>query len=88
MPNRLGEPRLPCLRDTAPPHITTRQQQAFDLYSKGFTLPEIAQRMQVRYDTAKSHVAIAKQILDLKTQVEAVLYANNLPIPRIQERTQ
>jgi DNA-binding NarL/FixJ family response regulator len=62
----------------APPtleELTPREQEVFDLLSRGLSNPEICQQLVISEATTKTHVARILQKLDLRDRVQAVIYA-------------
>lgn len=62
----------------APPtleELTPREQEVFELLSRGLSNPEICQQLVISEATTKTHVARILQKLDLRDRVQAVIYA-------------
>lgn len=60
--------------------LTEREKEVLNLLCEGYSNPEISKRLFVSVHTAKSHVTSILTKFDVKTRVQAVVYAikNNL----------
>lgn len=55
--------------------MTPREQEVFDLLSRGLSNPKICEQLVISEATTKTHVARILQKLDLRDRVQAVIYA-------------
>jgi DNA-binding NarL/FixJ family response regulator len=70
--------RRPPARPDAPAaldELTAREREVLDLLARGFSNPEICDRLVISEATTKTHVARILQKLDLRDRVQAVIYA-------------
>jgi DNA-binding NarL/FixJ family response regulator len=68
-------PSVPREPPAAVAELTPREREVLDLLARGFSNPEICERLVITEATAKTHVAHILQKLQLRDRVQVVIYA-------------
>jgi len=71
-----ADPSAPLTFRPAAPHITARELEVMALVAEGLGNKEVAQRLSIREQTVKNHLARVMEKLGLRNRVEVALYAS------------
>jgi DNA-binding NarL/FixJ family response regulator len=77
------QPTTPRTPPAAVAELTPRERQVFDLLARGLSNPEICDQLVISEATTKTHVARIFQKLGLRDRVQAVIYAYETGLVRV-----
>jgi DNA-binding NarL/FixJ family response regulator len=77
------QPTTPPTPSAAVTELTPREREVFDLLARGLSNPEICDQLVISEATAKTHVARILQKLGLRDRVQAVIYAYETGLVRV-----
>lgn len=83
----LQELQRPSRRPPTPDPLTDREMEVLRLVAKGFSNPEVAERLTVTEATVRTHVSNILSKLHLANRVQATLYALQEGITSLQDST-